>query len=1200
MFAKTKKLMALVLVFCLFSGMLSAVGNAAFEEVDSSGEINSQEETIEEKIERIKNSIYGGAWATSHCQGIAIDDALEYIYFSFTTKLVKCSLETGAIVGTVAGWSGHLGDMCYYDGRIYGSLEYKNPNNAFYIAAFDCDKITELDMDAGECMTSMYLQVVHDDYVNTVVEGGSIAESTAANGHAYGCSGIDGVAFGKVPGSDSDEMKLMVMYGVFRGDERGDNDYQVMLQYDLESFLESDGNGWTKFKDGVSDILNQEHFHTTGPIHETRYFIYTGNTSYGVQNLCYDKESGNYLLAVYNGSKSSFPNYGLYYVDGLVAPHYETLNLGDRQENYAAMNYIGITDEGVSIADGGEVPMDEGWVLDLAKIGTLHEASGVYGTDAVSGMSTGIEHIVGDYFYIVPSSGSGGLQTATAIMFELDRSDHSWSKKSSDSKAKAILHYSMDAADIYTDAEGNTRMKDSEGSGYDASISGTKATADISGGANSALAFNAYNYPAQTDRLYLDADTIEYVNKNINTSYSYSFWSRMACGDNTDGNFNPFIGFYRSDGTYAGVFESRWRNQIKFVVNGIGSAGAGSPGDNGSYLKNPADGGGIVPGDEGWHFYTVTESDGYGTLYMDGKAAGTYTVDGSHLLTDPITGFEVGGGLAKLWYDRNNRGRLIGAVDDITIYSGVLTADEVAAIYDSKPAGASAASADGVVEFDLANPEDQDVIIGLRSSVNVLEGIAGLSKDVDFTIADNGSDTSCVLTLKKEYLSTLGVGEHKLTAQFYSSEDLELTVAVSDSTNEFEPQYHNFDLFEDEGEDLTVTARKAVSGIVGLTAEDVTISDGSIVLSNDFLSKKSCGIYSLTVNYTDGSSSVLKLTITDTNPDNPVAVLHYTMSKNDINGSVVEDSSVYGVDAYTSTNSTAANHNGVKNSALVFDGYDYIDVDYVTLGESETQWLNSVIEKGYTINFWANASAENGGVMSMLGLYAEDGRPLGVIEEFDDRGDDNRVADGKIPLQFDIAETSSSHYAAKSDESVMTTGGWYMISATYDADTKTTAIYVNGALQGTVADVDAEVIGKIEAFRIGTQYKKYYSSRGGNDWSTRGGFKGSIDEVSIYNMALSAQQVSALYGEGPTTPAESTKPIVHYTMDADTLNGDGTVTDSSGYGNDGFYQNLGVVSGVDGVDGGALHFDGDATELSRLWMGQGGIDFLNESVELLV
>ncbi len=1198
MFAKTKKLMALVLVFCLFSGMLSAVGNAAFEEVDSSSEANSQEETVEEKIERIKDSVYGGAWATSHCQGVAIDDALEYIYFSFTTKLVKCSLETGAIVATVAGWSGHLGDMCYYDGRVYGSLEYKNPNNAFYIAAFDCDKITEMDMDASECMTSMYLDVVHDDYVNTVVEGGSIAESTSANGHAYGCSGIDGVAFGKVPGSDSDEMKLMVMYGVFRGDGRSDNDYQVMLQYDLESFLEDDGNGWTKFKDGVSDVLNQTHFHTTGPIHETRYFIYTGNTNYGVQNLCYDKESGNYLLAVYKGSKSSFPNYGLYYVDGLVAPHYETLKLGDRQGNYADMSYAGVTREGQSIADGGKIPMNEGWVLDLAKIGVLHEASGVYGTAAVGGMDTGIEHIAGDYFYIVPSSGSGGLQTATATMFMLDRSDHSWSRKLSGGKAEAILRYSMDAADIYTDDQGNTRMKDSEGSGYDACISGTIATADIGGAANSALAFNAYNYPAQMDRLYLDADAIGYVNNKITSSYSCSFWSRMAFGANTDGNFDPFIGFYRSDGTYAGVFESRWRNKMKFVVNGIGSAGAGSPGDDGSYFRNLNTNEDLIFSDEGWHLYTVTESDGYGALYMDGKPAGTYTVAANHLLTDPITHFEVGGGLAKLWYDRNNRGRLIGAVDDITIYSGALTADEVAALYDSGPTGAAAASADGAAEFDLAKPEDQNIIIGLRSSVNVLEGIEGLSEGADFTIAPNGADESSrVLTLKKEYLSTLAQGEHKLRAKFYSSEDLEITVSVSDSTNEFEPLYPSFDLYEDKSADLTVVAAKAVSGVAGLTAGDVTISGGSIVFSNVFLSKKSCGIYPLTVSFADGTSSVLKLTITNTDPDNPLAVLHYTMSKNDIDGSVVRDSSAYGVNAYTSTNATAASHNGVKNSALVFNGYDYIDVDYVTLGKAETQWLNSMIKKGYTINFWANASAENGGVMSMLGLYAEDGRPLGVVEEFDDSGIDDRVSDGKIPLQLDIAENSSSHFAAKADESVMSTAGWYMISATYDAASKESAIYVNGVLREKVTDVNAEVIGKIEAFRIGTQYKKYYSSGGDRDWSTRGGFKGGIDEVSLYNTALSEEQVSALYGKGPTTPAESTKPIVHYTMDADTLNGDGSVTDSSAYGNDGFYQNLSVVPGADGLSGGALHFDGDAAQLSRLWMGQKGIDFLNESVD---
>ena len=48
---------------------------------------------------------------------------------------------------------------------------------------------------------------------------------------------------------------------------------------------------------------------------ESKYFVYTGNTSYGVQNMEYDAASGALLLFVYCGEKPAFPNYDVYAVD---------------------------------------------------------------------------------------------------------------------------------------------------------------------------------------------------------------------------------------------------------------------------------------------------------------------------------------------------------------------------------------------------------------------------------------------------------------------------------------------------------------------------------------------------------------------------------------------------------------------------------------------------------------------------------------------------------------------------------------------------------------------------------------------------------------------------------------------------------------------------------------------------------------------
>lgn len=60
-------------------------------------------------------------------QGIAVDLERGYIYFSFTTKLLKMDL-AGNLIGSVDGLTGHLGclTMNPADGRVYGSLEYKD------------------------------------------------------------------------------------------------------------------------------------------------------------------------------------------------------------------------------------------------------------------------------------------------------------------------------------------------------------------------------------------------------------------------------------------------------------------------------------------------------------------------------------------------------------------------------------------------------------------------------------------------------------------------------------------------------------------------------------------------------------------------------------------------------------------------------------------------------------------------------------------------------------------------------------------------------------------------------------------------------------------------------------------------------------------------------------------------------------------
>lgn len=315
-------------------------------------------------------SVDSGDWTTAHMQGIAVDDARQFIYYSFTTMLVKTDM-SGKLIGTVTGLQGtHLGDLAFHDGKVYASLEYKE-KKAFYIAIFDTEKITELDMpyDTAGLMTTVFVHEAADDFVS----------------EKYGCSGIDGVAIGTSPGSDSDEMKLMVGYGIFSDTKRSDNDHQILLEYDLSRLSKENAP------------FDPEKPHKIGARHAEKYFIYTGNTTFGIQNLEYDVDSEDYWMAVYKGKKSAFPNYPLYLIDGSEAP--------------------------VRKAVKGQEKEETGLFLSLKKAGVHHEPSGVYGFPTVPVQpATGFISLGDDFFYLAESgSRKEGQQYGIPTLFALDR-----------------------------------------------------------------------------------------------------------------------------------------------------------------------------------------------------------------------------------------------------------------------------------------------------------------------------------------------------------------------------------------------------------------------------------------------------------------------------------------------------------------------------------------------------------------------------------------------------------------------------------------------------------------------------------------------------------------------------------------------------------------------------------------------------------
>lgn len=319
----------------------------------------------------LPDSIFSGLQGKHHVQGIAVDYTRGLVYYSFTTRLVKTDLN-GRLLGSVDGLTGHLGCLALNpdDGRLYASIEYKNDvigvgiageeaknrKSKFYIAIFEPDKITRPAMKAtGGLMNTILLPEVAGDYYAKVKNGGKKVE------HRYGCSGIDGIAFAPLPGNPEGKHVLYVAYGIYADSTRTDNDYQVLTCYDIDSQKKLD-----------------------------RYFVYTGNTSWGIQNLCYDPATNSLLAAVYKGVKKDFPNFSLFAID-----------LDNKAQKERLRGF-----------DNKEVQK----VLPLKKAGVFDEKTGTYGWHFKYG-STGL-YSVGDGLFYISRNSSRPEQSTTIHLYQ--------------------------------------------------------------------------------------------------------------------------------------------------------------------------------------------------------------------------------------------------------------------------------------------------------------------------------------------------------------------------------------------------------------------------------------------------------------------------------------------------------------------------------------------------------------------------------------------------------------------------------------------------------------------------------------------------------------------------------------------------------------------------------------------------------------
>lgn len=234
---------ALLLTSCATA--IGDVSNAISSSEESLDDVSGDETTTE-------FADIGISGLNQHMQGFTVDPTNKYMYWSFTDTLVKTDMN-GKLLGKVSFTDGHLGDITFVDGKIYGTL-LGGPKQG----------------EAWDAWSGYYV-VVYDEYLTRLSKTSLERVADMATGkqdNPYGVYAIDGIALGN---NATGEKSLFIAGGTKIAKE---NTKQVIFEYSLS----------LEYKD--------------------QYVFETGNTPYGIQNLAYDNKTSSLWFTTYGASES--------------------------------------------------------------------------------------------------------------------------------------------------------------------------------------------------------------------------------------------------------------------------------------------------------------------------------------------------------------------------------------------------------------------------------------------------------------------------------------------------------------------------------------------------------------------------------------------------------------------------------------------------------------------------------------------------------------------------------------------------------------------------------------------------------------------------------------------------------------------------------------------------------------------------------
>ena len=184
--------------------------------------------------------------------------------------------------------------------------------------------------------------------------------------------------------------------------------------------------------------------------------------------------------------------------------------------------------------------------------------------------------------------------------------------------------------------------------------------------------------------------------------------------------------------------------------------------------------------------------------------------------------------------------------------------------------------------------------------------------------------------------------------------------------------------------------------------------------------------------------------------------------------------------------------------AVEFDGAS----DFINLGNSTTLAPNTAL----SLSIWALADDFGQVYQRMVSRYQSGaGSPKYSYMLLNDNGN------GKVRWTVMQASHTGSGTTVTTDDVVMTAGQWHHIVATYSGANTRMSIYVDGVLvDTTISGSPASVPSSIAQGSINLSLGMNLDGSSGMHRS----WDGALDEFSLWDVELTADQVSYLYGNG--------------------------------------------------------------------------------------